>query len=185
MFLFFVLSVPGSSRRRRLGMYTVIFPQVLNAWRFSAKWTLICGFAQFVVFLYYLKWWRSLRWLLPLVYIYFAAFLSWSKALASFYFMSSVSISTQPCWTLAASTRCSARACRRSKYCIWILFLIGFFSVFLVTFIPSMKWDVGIKKWFHLRWVPVLIIGTTEHYWSYLIRARRSCRVISVMISTG
>ena len=35
-----------------------------------------CGFAQFVVFLYDLKWWRSPRWLLPLVYIYFAAFLS-------------------------------------------------------------------------------------------------------------
>ena len=158
---FLVLSVPGSSQRWRLGMYTVIFPQVLNAWRFSAKWTLICGFVQFVVFLYYLKWWQSLRWLLPLVYIYFAAFLSWSKALASFYSISSVSISTQPCWTLAASTRCSARLSQKQK--LYLNFVLDwfFFSVFLVAFIPSMKWDVGIKKWFHLRWVPVLIIGTT------------------------
>lgn len=88
------------------------------------KVDLIAVLLKFVVFFYYSEWSRSLQWLLHLAYIYFAAFLSWNKALASFCSMASVSISTR-CWT---GYICSAWC--KSKYLKFALDCY-FFSVFI------------------------------------------------------
>lgn len=117
-----------------------------------------CGFVKLVVSFRNLKWLGSLQWLSDRVYMYFTAFLSWNNVLATFYSMQCVSISTQ-----IPPVQWSFLICFVEEADIWNLPCPSLFvPVFLIACISSMKWSVGIKKWFHLRWVNSFDYGFQE-----------------------